>query len=151
MARFRFTLLALLGIVTSVGVGLAAIVNAWATGVVSCTLAVIAFGALVAFHGRGERRVFWSSFTALAVAYLAIIAGLQCYAEATYGWYGEYLATERLSQWMRERTLEPYTEAWQSAEIVSPFFWAVILGLVGGLAGRWISRRGSAEKTDVPK
>jgi hypothetical protein len=75
MARPRFTIAGLLGIVVFLAVGLAALraaTDAWDGGVFGVTLALLLVSVLLAVHRTGRRRAYWLGFALFGWAYLVM-------------------------------------------------------------------------------
>jgi hypothetical protein len=73
MARFRFTIAGLLGLVLFSAVGVAALRasdDLWDAGLFTLTLGLLALAVLLAVHRRGRRRAFWMGFALVGGLYL---------------------------------------------------------------------------------
>jgi hypothetical protein len=74
MARFRFSIASLLGVVLFVAVGAAALraaTDPWDAGVFGITLLLLLTAVLLAVHRSGRRRAYWTGFALFGGAYLA--------------------------------------------------------------------------------
>jgi hypothetical protein len=74
MARFRFSIASLLGVVLFVAVGAAALraaTDPWDAGVFGITLLLLLTAVLLAVHRTGRRRAYWTGFALFGGAYLA--------------------------------------------------------------------------------
>jgi hypothetical protein len=75
MRTFRFTIAGLLGVITVLGIGLAALREAsdlWDSGLFTLTLGVLLVAVLLAVHRREDRRAFWFGFTLCGWGYMAL-------------------------------------------------------------------------------
>jgi hypothetical protein len=76
MGRFRYSLLSLLGMVTFLAVGFAALMQAtrlWADAVGWASVVTLTWAAIRAFHRSGSVRVFWVTFLFVAGFYLLVV------------------------------------------------------------------------------
>jgi hypothetical protein len=75
MRTFRFTIAGLLGVITVLGIGLAALREAsefWDSGLFTLTLGVLLVSVLLAIHRREDRRAFWGGFALFGWGYMAL-------------------------------------------------------------------------------
>jgi hypothetical protein len=75
MRTFRFTIAGLLGVITVLGIGLAALREAsdlWDSGLFTLTLGVLLVSILLAVHRREDRRAFWVGFALFGWGYMGL-------------------------------------------------------------------------------
>lgn len=77
MGAWKFSLIALLSAVTLAAVACGALVNPnewWTIGVMSASVALLAFVVLAAIFGGGERRAFWGGAAVIGWGYFGLVA-----------------------------------------------------------------------------
>jgi hypothetical protein len=75
MRSLRFTIAGLIGVITFLGIGLAALREAselWDSGLFTLTLGVLLVAVLLAVHRREDRRAFWAGFALFGWGYMAL-------------------------------------------------------------------------------
>lgn len=110
MARFQFTIPALLGSIALVATGLAAMLDRsesrWLEPVfLTVVLALVVFASMSAIFRRGPAQAFWGGFVIVALAYLALVGSWMAQGEQ----YGRgALATsrvlKRIEQYVQQRS-----------------------------------------------
>ena len=162
MGRFQFSLRAVLGLVLSVAVACAALLNATelvATAVFNVTLLVL-FAAIVrGLFCPDPGRVFWLGFAVFGWGYLLVV---HWHPETTlvmqYGLYESPLATSQLLGFV-------YVALWPDALDRTALCWhpdpedfmtvghsllALAFGLLGGLLARYFYEAGRESEVGVP-
>ena len=75
MKSIRFTIGSLLGVISVVGVGFAALRESsdlWESGVFTLTLGLLLISTLFAYHRLGSRKAFWLGFALFGSTYLGL-------------------------------------------------------------------------------
>src|SRR5262245_19512586 len=145
MNGLRFPLISLFAFTALAAVSCAALVNpteVWTIEIVTCVVASLFFGGLVAMHGEGTGRAFWQGYTLTGWSYLALVFVLNVADHFMETETNSYLATSRLVQWLcNARWPSPFVvsvtpvmpEAWWYTYVIGECLWAVVLGLIGGV------------------
>lgn len=107
MRKLQFSLLGLLGVVSSVAVGCAALAKPnewWAMILTHATFAALFVGVLAAIYGHAARRAFWVGFAVVGWGYMAAGWANAMLSNAGSDDAQQFVTTELL-EWLGERTL----------------------------------------------
>ena len=150
MPRFRFSLLAALGVIAACAVTVAALIrpnHGWAVALCTVNVSILLYAALVvAFHGR--RKAFWLGFA--IVGWLLVFPLEQSLASYDLkNFFLPRVAVDALTEYhipTPEDWLDP-SEPTHGNEIgaIGVSLASMAVAAVGGLLATWLARRTSAE------